>query len=239
MRNNGKNDIYSHAETSGARRGAFFQFSHPTLRRCLHLFVSNQFWRTAGAFSKTTIFFKLQAGVSLVSSVPPPRPTALARRPHPTPAAPEFDRLKSLYSTSGLAELLGGWPQYEYKSSPETVHSYSCTLRRNRNVPYFYDAVKQHYFASVSALGLCFPLTMMVSGFGPYRHLRPNDAPTECADIIPTPWAMMPALGFVSYCWGHELLVTPPHDIFVQFFFLGENVSCQTMKMHFNMNYHY
>jgi hypothetical protein len=31
LRHNGKNDIYSHAETSGARRGAFFRFSPPTL----------------------------------------------------------------------------------------------------------------------------------------------------------------------------------------------------------------
>ncbi len=91
--------------------------------------------------------------------------------------------------------------------SSETVHSYSRILRRN--VPYFYDAVKQHFFASVSALALCFPLTMMVSGFGPYRRLRPNGAPTECTDIIPTPWVMMPVLGFVSYRRGHELVVTP------------------------------
>jgi hypothetical protein len=102
------------------------------------------------------------------------------------------------------------------KLSPETVHSYSYTLRRN--VPYFYDAVKLHYFASVSALTLCFPLTMMVSGFGPYHHLQPNDAPTECADIIPTPWAMMPVLRFVSYCRGHELSVTPPPRRICPFF---------------------
>jgi len=60
-------DIYSHAETSGARRGAFFRFSRPTLRQFSHLFVSDQFWHTAGAFSRTTIFFKLQAGMFLVS----------------------------------------------------------------------------------------------------------------------------------------------------------------------------
>jgi hypothetical protein len=38
------------------------------------------FGGTAGSFSKTTIFFKLQAGVSLVSSAPPPRYPALSRR---------------------------------------------------------------------------------------------------------------------------------------------------------------
>jgi hypothetical protein len=68
------------------------------LRRFLHHFVSDRFWRTAGAFSKTTIFFKLQAGVSFVSSAPPPRLHRTTPRPRPTPAAPEFDHLKSLYS---------------------------------------------------------------------------------------------------------------------------------------------
>ena len=37
---------------------------------------------------------------------------------------------------------------------------------------------------------------MVVSGFGPYLHLCPNNAPAECADIIPIPWAMMLTLGF-------------------------------------------
>ena len=105
---------------------------------------------------------------------------------------------------------------YKFKSSPETVLSSSLNLRRN--VPYFYDAVTQYFFASVSALTLCFQLTMMVSGFGPYRCLRPNDAPTECTDIIHTPWVMMHALGFVSYRRGHKLLVTPRHNVFVRFF---------------------
>jgi hypothetical protein len=81
---------------------------------------------------------------------------------------------------------------------------------------------------------------MMVSGFGPYRRLQPNDAPTECADIIPTPWAMMPALGFCIMSSGAQAVShhPPSHDILVHFF-SGENVLCQTMKMHFNMNYHY
>ena len=97
LRHNGKHDIYSHAETSGARRGAFFRFSRPTLRRFSHLFVSDRFWRTAGAFSKTTIFFKLQAGVSLVSSAPPPRPHHARTTTPPRPRRTRFDRLKSLY----------------------------------------------------------------------------------------------------------------------------------------------
>ena len=106
MHHNRKNDIYSHAETSGARQGAFFRFSRPTLRRFLHLFVSNQFWRTAGAFSKTTIFFKLQVGVSLVPSAPPLCLHRTTPRPRPTPAAPKFDRLKSLYL---VVPVDGGW----------------------------------------------------------------------------------------------------------------------------------
>jgi hypothetical protein len=97
LRHNGKHGIYSHAETSGARRGAFIRFSRPTLRRFSHLFVGDQFWRTAGAFSKTTIFFKLQAGVSLVSSsAPPPRCTTPTSTPRPRPRRTEFDHLKSL-----------------------------------------------------------------------------------------------------------------------------------------------
>ena len=74
LRHNGQNNIYSHVEISGARWGAFFGFSRPTLHQFSQIFVSDRFWRTAGAFSKMAIVFKLQAGVSLVSSTPPPRP---------------------------------------------------------------------------------------------------------------------------------------------------------------------
>jgi hypothetical protein len=50
---------------------------------------------------------------------------------------------------------------------------------------------------------------MVVSGFGPYHHLCPNNAPAECADIIPIPWAIMLTLGFgVAHRW-HELMLTP------------------------------
>jgi hypothetical protein len=76
LRHNGQNNIYSHVETSGARWGKN-QFSQ--------IFVSDQFWGTAVVFSKMAIFFKLQAGVSLVSSMPPPRPHRARARPalHP------------------------------------------------------------------------------------------------------------------------------------------------------------
>jgi hypothetical protein len=60
---------------------------------------------------------------------------------------------------------------------------------------------------------------MAAGGFGPYHRLWPDDAPAECAGITPTPWAMMPTLGFVSYDQGHKLLVPPPNDAFVGFVF--------------------
>ena len=81
--------------------------------------------------------------------------------------------------------------------------------------------VATHFSASVSPLTSRFPLTMAISGFGPYHRLRTDDAPAECAGITPTPWAMMPTLGFVSYDRGHELLVPPPHRRICWLCFLG------------------
>ncbi len=79
--------------------------------------------------------------------------------------------------------------------------------------------VATHFSASISPLTSCFPLTMAISGFGLYHCLWPDDAPAECAGITPTPWVMMPTLGFVSYDRGHELLVPPPNNAFVSFVF--------------------
>ncbi len=62
----------------------------------------------------------------------------------------------------------------------------------------------------VSPLTARFPLTMVVSSFGPYHCLWPNNAPAEYAGVTPTPWAMMPTLGCVSYHRGHELIVRGP-----------------------------
>jgi hypothetical protein len=74
----------------------------------------------------------------------------------------------------------------------------------------------------VSLLITSFLLTMVVSGFGPYHHLQPDNNPAKCSGVTPTPWVIMPTLSFVSYQQGYELLVTPPpHDIFVGFF-LGD-----------------
>ncbi len=75
------------------------------------------------------------------------------------------------------------------------------------------------FFILVSPLRTHFPLTMVVSSFGPYHCLRSNDAPAKCAGVAPTPWAMMPTLAFVSYHRGHVLLVTPPPTTYLLGFF--------------------
>jgi hypothetical protein len=74
---------------------------------------------------------------------------------------------------------------------------------------------------------------MAAGGFGPYHRLWPDDAPAECAGITPTPWAMMPTLGFVSYHRGHELLVTPPPQRICPFCFLGRR---RRRDSHINSN---
>ncbi len=95
-----------------------------------------------------------------------------------------------------------------------------------RNVPYFYDTLVTYFSASVSPLTSRSPMTMAISGFGPYHRLWPDDAPAECAGITPTPWAMMPTLGFVSYDRGQELLVPPPPWRICWFCFLGRRRWC-------------
>ena len=73
---------------------------------------------------------------------------------------------------------------------------------------------------------------MAAGGFGPYHRLWTDDAPSKRKVVTPTSGGMMPALGFVSYHWGRELLVTPPHDAFVGLSFL-------VRKFIYNMNYRY
>ncbi len=97
-----------------------------------------------------------------------------------------------------------------------------------RNVPYFYDTFMWPFSAPVSPLTSRFPLIMVVSGFGPYHCQQLDDVPAKCAGITPTPWAIMPTLGFVSYCRGHELLVT--HNV-CRFCFLGETILHDTMNV--------
>jgi hypothetical protein len=45
---------------------------------------------------------------------------------------------------------------------------------------------------------------MAMSCFGPYHGLWHNDAPTKPIGIIPTPWMMTRALGFVEILQAHE-----------------------------------
>jgi hypothetical protein len=75
------------------------------------------FGGTAGAFSKTTIFFKLQADVSLVSSAPPPRLHRTRPRPRPTPAAPELTKTTLLYL---VVPADGGWGRSNKKYGVST-----------------------------------------------------------------------------------------------------------------------
>jgi hypothetical protein len=92
-------------------------------------------------------------------------------------------------------------------------HRIKCTTVR-------YDTLPPLLFAPVSQLTSRFPLTMAAGGFSPYHRLWPDDAPAECTGITPTPWAMMPTLGMVSYHQGHELLSPPHNDTFVGWSFL-------------------
>ncbi len=71
----------------------------------------------------------------------------------------------------------------------------STNLRRN--IPYGYNTFAALFLASFSQLTSCLPLTMAISSFGPYCCLRAYDAPAEGVGITPTPWTMMPTLGFV------------------------------------------
>jgi hypothetical protein len=45
---------------------------------------------------------------------------------------------------------------------------------------------------------------MATSGFGPYHDLLLDDAPTKRIGVIPTPWTMMRALGFVDILQVHK-----------------------------------
>ena len=47
-------------------------------------------------------------------------------------------------------------------------------------------------------------VTMATSGFGPYHSLWLDDAPTKCIGVIPTPWMMTRALGFIDILQAHE-----------------------------------
>ncbi len=61
-------------------------------------------------------------------------------------------------------------------------------------------------------------VTMVTSGFGLYHGLLLDDAQTKHIDIIPTPWTMMRALGFVEILQVHEYYVLSLTAFFCVFF---------------------
>ena len=69
---------------------------------------------------------------------------------------------------------------------------------------------------------LCFTTHIPFSADHGGRRLGPIPSPGKRKVVTPTSGGMMPALSFVSYHWGRELLVTPPpHDAFVGSSFLA------------------
>ena len=102
--------------------------------------------------------------------------------------------------------MICGDSKYEFNNSPDT-EAFFFNLRRN--VPYFYNTLTGSILALVSALTTCFPLTMAISGFSPYRCLQPDDAPAE----------------YIS--WGARAVSHPPPP-----HFLGEKILHETINMH-------
>ena len=73
---------------------------------------------------------------------------------------------------------------------------------------------------------------MAAGGFGPYHHLWADDAPSKRIGVTPTPWAMMPALGFVPYHRWRVLWRTPPQQCICRLDFFGKKNRPKTMNMH-------
>jgi hypothetical protein len=96
LRYNGKNGIYSHAKTSGARRGAFFDFHTPPCAEFRTFLSAIDFGAPLAHSARLPSF----SNFKLVCPLCPPRlhhaSTAPAPHPRPTPTAHKFDRLKSL-----------------------------------------------------------------------------------------------------------------------------------------------
>ena len=65
---------------------------------------------------------------------------------------------------------------------------------------------------------------MAAGGFGPYLSLWAGNTPSKRIVVNPTPWAMMPALGFVPYHRLRELWRTPPQRRICRFYFLDGGV---------------
>jgi hypothetical protein len=80
---------------------------------------------------------------------------------------------------------------------------------------------------------------MVVSGFGPYHHLVHDDAPTERAGVILTPWVMPLALGLgaIHLGVGAAGTLSHHHHVFVQFH--GEPAIAQfAMNMYLYSHWH-
>ena len=73
---------------------------------------------------------------------------------------------------------------------------------------------------------------MAAGGFGPYHRLWADDAPSKRIGVTPTPWAMMPALGFVPYHRWRVLWRTPPQQCICRLDFFGKKNRPKTMNMH-------
>ena len=73
---------------------------------------------------------------------------------------------------------------------------------------------------------------MAIGGFGPYHRLWPGDAPSKRIVVPPTPWAMMPALGFCCDIGVRELLLIPPQRRICPFCFVDEKNVHKTINMH-------
>jgi hypothetical protein len=65
-------------------------------------------------------------------------------------------------------------------------------------------------------------VAMVRSSFGPSHGLRCEDNPTKHIGVIPTPWKMMPVLGFVEILQVHEYLVLLLTVVFCDFFEYAE-----------------
>ncbi len=100
------------------------------------------------------------------------------------------------------------------------------------NVPYATILLPLLVFASVSPFTSRFPLTMAAGGFGPYHRMWTDDAPSKRKVVTTTSGGMMPALSFVSYRRGRELLVTPPQRRICLFVFFGKKIPHEAVNMH-------
>jgi hypothetical protein len=47
-------------------------------------------------------------------------------------------------------------------------------------------------------------VTMVTSSFGLYHGLWLDDAPIKCIGVLPTPWMMTGALGFIEILQAHK-----------------------------------